>query len=353
MACTSSVLPFLWLAARGIAPTSEDFLYAAVLWKFYGLFLLIRASVRTERHVARCLYIVIGASAIVAVVAILQALNIAGVPQLVDVLYPPDGAPGPAGSSGRGSSTLGSPISVGDVMAYSLAVSLGMLMRTREHRRALTAAALLFGVGGLASGQLSGALAVGLAIFGIAVVTGRLRQLLTATVPLVALAALPLWPILRARMQDVDPFTSLPLSWETRLYNLHQFIWPQLASGFNWALGVRPAGRIWVDVPWGPYIYIESGHSWLLWTGGIPFLLAFLYFMWVAARAAARIARTRWDSVGAAAIAAFASLLVVFVLMSFDPHITMRGGADLMFALIALATAVPAAAAYSATARTP
>src|SRR3712207_8599435 len=48
---SGSLLPLLWMAARGLTPALDDLLYAAVMWKFYGLFLLIRTSVRTQSQV--------------------------------------------------------------------------------------------------------------------------------------------------------------------------------------------------------------------------------------------------------------------------------------------------------------
>jgi hypothetical protein len=134
----------------------------------------------------------------------------------------------------------------------------------------------------------------------------------------------------------------MPQSWYVRYENLRLFVWPDLFSGPNWLFGVRPAARIDVVAPWGTEIYIESGHTWLLWTGGIPFLLAYLWFMVVALRTTVPVARSRRDAVGVAATAALAALLSVFVLMSFDPHLTMRGAADLTFSLVALATAAHA-----------
>jgi hypothetical protein len=337
MAGTGSLLPFLWMAARGLTPTQDDLLYASAIWKFYGLYVLIRVSVRTERQVSRCLHLSVAAGAVVAVVAILQSLRLAGVPHLVDTIYPTEGTGGLA--VGRGSSTIGSPIAVGDVMAFNLAICLGWLLRLRHGRRLLVPAAALFTLGALASGQVSGAIALAVVVLALAVVTGYAKRLLLLLVPAGLAGAVILRPVLQARLAGFDPSTGLPQSWYVRLVNLRTFIWPQVFSGFNWLFGVRPAARVLADVPWGPYIYIESGYTWLLWTGGLPFLLAFGVFMWLAVRTTASVARARRDAVGVAAAAGWASLLAVLVLMSFDPHITIRGTADLLFTLLALATA--------------
>lgn len=337
MALTSSVLPLLWMTARGLAPTEDDLLYTATMWRFYGLFLLIRASIRTEREVSRSLHLSMAAGALVAVLSILQALGVAGVPQLL-ALY--GGDPG-SGGVGRGSATLGSSIAVGDVMAYNFAICVALLLRTSGRRRVILLLAGLFALGALGSGQFSGVIALVVATVAIAVLSGRARWMLPTLLPIAAIGALVLRPVIDERLDNVEAVTGLPQSWYVRYVNLDRYVWPELLSGNNWLFGVRPTAYLQVDASWGPIIWIESGHTWLLWTGGIPFLLAYLLFTWVAVRSTAAIARSRRGPIGVAAVGSFASLIVTFVLMSLDPHLTMRGTADLLFSLLALATAVP------------
>jgi hypothetical protein len=49
LAFTSSVLPLLWMIARSRDVTLDDLLYSLTLWKFYGLYLIVRVSVRAYR----------------------------------------------------------------------------------------------------------------------------------------------------------------------------------------------------------------------------------------------------------------------------------------------------------------
>jgi hypothetical protein len=93
-----------------------------------------------------------------------------------------------------------------------------------------------------------------------------------------------------------------------------------------------PAPETWRD-----WVYIESGYVWLVWIGGLPFLLAFVAFVAVGMVCLWPIAVVRRNAIGAAALAAFAYLVVIATLMLLDPHLTIRGSADLFFPLLGLA----------------
>ena len=94
-----------------------------------------------------------------------------------------------------------------------------------------------------------------------------------------------------------------------------------------------------------PWIWIESGHLWLIWTGGLPFFVAFFALLVVGMRATLRLQRRRYDAFGAASAAAFGSLWVLCIGQIFDPFLTLRGVADILWPLLALGVAADRLAA--------
>lgn len=335
LAVTSSVLPLLWMTVRGRSITHDDILYALVLWKFYAIFLIVRVSVRTEREVARCLVVVVAASALAGLIGILQSEGVGSVSGFLNHYYSSTGQDVP--TSGRASSTMGSSFSVADVMTYCLAIVVGWLIRGGRHRVWLSALSILFVVATVAAGEFSALIGLVVAAFAIGLLLRRFgRTMLGATVGAIG-AILLLQPVIQARLASIDPSSGLPASWTDRLNNLRTFFWPQLRSDYNWLTGVRPTARVSDSHIRGGFVWIESGHTWLLWTGGLAMLIAFFVFLGMSIPAVARVARARSDAVGVAAVGSFTSLIVMAVLMTFDPHLTLRGAADLSFSLLALA----------------
>jgi hypothetical protein len=222
-------------------------------------------------------------------------------------------------------------------MVFNLAIAAGMLIRTGSRRGVLLAAAALFAVASLASGQFSGAVALFVGALAVGFITGHLRRAVLGLVPMVVVALLILQPVLESRLENIEP-SGVPQSWVARWDNLNTHFLPSLTSGYDFLFGVQLSARVPApETLAADWVYIESGHVWLLWVGGIPFLAAFLFFLWRSVAATARVARRRLDAVGVAAIASFASLVVLGVVTTFDPHLTLRGSADLSFPLLALA----------------
>jgi lipopolysaccharide/colanic/teichoic acid biosynthesis glycosyltransferase len=332
---TASVWPLATMAVRGRAVTGGDLLYASVMPKYVVVFLIVRFAIRTPDQVARCLWLSMSATAVVALIGILQALDLFGVPQLLATYYAPEGIVGLL-SINRGTSTVGSSIAMADIMVFHFAVAVAWLVRGQRHHRVLLSAASLFVFGALASGQFSGLIGLLVGVIAVGAVTGRTRRLLLPALPAVALARVLLAPVIDRRLAGFED-GGMPSSWEARRTNLETYFWPHLRGLQNLLLGVRPEARVRAWESWREWVWIESGHTWLLWTGGLPLLAVFFAFVGVAGRVTWRQARARTDAVGAAACAAFTAVAVMAVLMTLDPHLSLRGAADVLFALLALA----------------
>jgi hypothetical protein len=335
MAVASSLVPLLWMSLRHQQVTRDDVLYALVLWKFGAVYLIVRASVRTEADVRRCLQLSIAAATVVGAVAVLQALDLLGMRSLLSSYFVPNGHVG-ALANPRGGSTLALPAAVADLMVYNLALVVGLVAQGSRHRVALSAAGVLFVLAVLSAGEFSSA--IGLAV-GVVLVSLALRRpaLLYLSFPVGALATAALWPVISTRLTGFQSVSGLPVSWTGRLHNLESYFWPKLFSGGNYLLGVRPSARVAVPSQATGYVWIESGYTWLLWGGGIPLFLAFLWFVRATLRHAVAALTTRSDAVGVAATGLLVGVTVTTLLMLFDPHLTYRGAADALFAAAALA----------------
>ena len=335
MAVASSVIPLLWMSLRHQEISRDDQLYALVLWKFAAVYLIVRVSIRTEAQVRRCLYLSIGAATVVAVIAILQALNLLNVRGILATYYLPNGDVG-ALAKPRGGSTLSLPAAVADLMIYNLALVAGLVAQRVRHWLLLCGVGVLFVLAAVSAGEFSSALGLVIGAVLVAVMVRKPRVLLLS-LPLGAVVAVALWPVISARLAGFQSVSGLPVSWTGRLNNLENYFVPPLMSNGNYLLGVRPSARIAVPSQATGYVWIESGYIWLLWGGGILLLLAFVWFVRATAVHSFRVARTRPDAVGIAATGLLVGVVVMTVLMLFDPHLTYRGAADELFILAALA----------------
>ena len=330
-----SVVPLVWMFARGRDISQDDLLYALWLWKYFAGYVIVRVTVREERQVRACLWIVLAASAVVGAIGILEAYGLLGLPELLARYYTPDRPGTPL--EARASSTTGSPFALSDLMLYSLAIAAGWYMRVGTRRLLVAALSVVFAFGLIASGSASGLVGLVAGVVGLGLITRRLGRVALVAAPLTVLAGVALKPVIDAKFARLDPVTGLPNSWGGRLDNLQTFFWPEIARDGNWLTGVQLEARVPSPEAYLQWVYIESGYTWLVWSGGVGLLVAFLVFVLVGLGSVARAARERDDAVGVAAIASFACLCMLTVLMLLDAHLILRAAADLNFALLALA----------------
>jgi hypothetical protein len=225
---------------------------------------------------------------------------------------------------------------VADTMMMNLAIVMAMLCQRHPKWGALSICGGIFVFGCIAAGQFSGYIGLVVTVLTVGIVTGRLRQTLAVTIPVACLAIALLWPVLAERLSGFQSLSGLPSSWVNRLENLERFFLDELFSGLNWLTGVRPSARIATPEPWREWVYIESGYLWLLWTGGVPLVAAYMLFVWNAQHKLRRVIGTHRNSIGVAAIASLSWAVTMSLLMVLDPHLTMRGAADLFYPLLAL-----------------
>ena len=340
-----TALPILIGIGRGTQLNSDDILYAMVFLKYGLLYGLIRLTVQSVADLRRAIVAILASAVIVAIVAMLQAKDLLGIQWFLSTYYddPFEGSSGV--SSLRASSTVASSFGLSDMMSIVLGLSVSLVLLKADmllrHRLLLLAIIPLYLMAVLAAGSFSGV--IGAAV--VALVTGlmlkRLKQLLFIGIAVVPIGMLLLWETIAARLQGFSGYRSLPRSWLGRWDNLERFFWPDIQTGWNWLIGVRPAARVPAPETWREWVYIESGYTWMVWIGGVPLLLAFCYFVWAVLADLLPLNARKSPESAALRITAVAATAMIVTLMLFDPHLTVRGCADLYFPLLALALCRP------------
>ena len=325
----SSIWPLFWLFARGQLPSSTDIFDTIVLWRLASLYALFRWVVRTPEQVKRCIWILLISASLLAVLAILDSLGIykpggPWTPQITD-----DG-------TGHGGATLNSPIAVGDYLAYAFAVASVWILRRRPRLPLVAAMGGIIFLGILGTGQFSAWFEMIIVVVVVAVSEGQFRTLMKWMGPAAIVGAIIAWPVVSTRLAGFGSGGSLlPHSWQGRIDNLTNFYIPRL-GGFHWVLGIRPNTVLNAPETWRQVIYLESGYLWLFWVGGIPLVVAFLWFLRVGFRSTSQVIKSRADDIGVTAVATRAALWCLLIMSLVDPHLTLRGGSDLFFCLLGL-----------------
>lgn len=337
LAILDSVVPLLWLRLRGEAIGSDDLLYSLVLWKFLVVFLIVRAAHLTDTQIWRLLQVSVAAAVVVSVISMLQTAGWGPVISLLKGYYTTNDNTN-AITNARGSSTLGLPIAAADLATFNLAIVMGMIWLRGRAKPGLVIIGWVLTLGVVGAGEVSGLIGL---IIGIATVCVVTRSGFAARFLLLGgTIGLPfVWTVIQTRLAGFQSLSGLPISWTGRLNNLHTYFWPVLFSDHRYLLGVRPAARVVVSNRANGYVWIESGYTWLLWAGGIPLLLAFVWFVVVAVRAGRRALHSGSDPMRIVGLTTIVAVTVIVALMVFDPHLTYRGVADELFTLLALCAA--------------
>jgi putative peptidoglycan lipid II flippase len=349
LAVTGSFLPLIMMTLRRREIITDDLLHCVALWKLVVAYAVIRLAVSTREHVIRCVWLSLLCSSAVCVIGVLQALNLFGIPKVLATYYAPFGVAS-ALTIGRGSSTLSLPAAVADLGILNLALAIGLLVRGSRHRPLLTALCVTYVFGVLAAAEFSTVVGLLVAFAVVVVLTGS-RRLIIYAIPAAVVASVVLWPVVQTRLMGFQSASGLPASWIGRLRNLRTYFWPTLQADHNWILGVRPSARVPSRAQEFGWIWIESGYTWLLWAGGLPFLAGYVALVVAAARRGWSYARRHNDIVGVVGTGLAATVIADAVLMIFDPHLTYRGAGDALFFTMALAMAVPTRTAEETTGR--
>ncbi|HLH23182.1 MAG TPA: hypothetical protein VK066_11705 [Chloroflexota bacterium] len=350
-----SLLPLVVQLFRSDKPTVEDTFQLLSLIKYYVGYRLLLAVVRDDRQMLTATKLMVAASAIVAIVGIMQYGRIFNMQEILAGLYD-SGQVQQSLDVRRATSTLGVWQALADYMAVHAALCMGLLAARVPGGRGLPAPHAIRGcwrwaligalfvaiAGALATATLTAVLALVLALGMMAAFGGYLRRAVLWAIPVTLLAAIVFWPAVQERWDY--QFTSwgasgdMPVTWEYRITNLTTIFWPAVENDL--LLGVAPS--VSPDLAWQ---FPENQQMYLLYQGGLIYVAAYFIFMWVVLRASWRFLKRLDGPALAVGRAAFIAWTLMLVLGLFDTHLTMAGEADAAWTLLALATGAAARAA--------
>ncbi|MGH3795424.1 MAG: hypothetical protein ACRDSP_11085 [Pseudonocardiaceae bacterium] len=329
----STVWPLTSLMLRGHDPGQADFAAVLPICKLVAIYLLVRCTVGTEAQLVRCIRLIVWPGALVAVIAILQTIGVGPVVSLLAAVWTPDVTS--AAIIQRGTTTLSSPIATGDYIIFSLVLVICCGTRAVLGRRERLGLGIVLAAGVLAAGQFStwiSAIVAGFLILRRFPGLRRRSRRFLAVIPIVFVIGAP------ALLGRLGGFSGggVPASWSGRWDNLSTFYLPRFHF-LNVLIGVSPNPVLPAPEVWRDVIYLENGYLEFLWIGGIPLILVFGWLSVAVLRRTGELMHDR-GVLGATASALWIAWWFLMVLTVIDPHLTMRGIGDILFALLAITT---------------
>lgn len=354
---TGFLLPLLIQLGRLREVSADDAFYALVFVRLGLLYGIVRHTIRTPGQVRTALSFSLVTGVFLGTVGIFDSLNLLGAAEILNPYFPNDG---PIVDDGRGAATIGNPIGFGVYMAMNALIAISMLLANERPRWLIAIAAVICSVGVFGSGQIGPSLSFLVGIAALAISTKSVFRLIRISAPALVIALLVVVPLGERRINGFDAFAISGAnrqaiheqggsdegrnlfeadpgsSWDVRLYNLETFFLPEFRETANVLWGVTPQARVASPREGEEFIWIESGILWLIWTGGVPLFITWFGLLGIGIATARKQLRTVQGPVGIAAAATLGALAVVGTAMVFDPHMTLRGSADLLYPLLAL-----------------
>ncbi len=357
MVFTGFLLTMITQLWRTLPLGMDDILYAAVFLRMGLLYALVRITIRTQSQVRTALSLSLATASVLAVLGTMDSLNLIQTAERLHRFFPNDGF---IVDDGRGAATIGNPIGFGVYQGIHAMIGLSMYLAGERPRRLVAVAAGLCCIGVVGSGQIGPLISFAVGLVALAWVTRSFGRLARFGLPLLLVVSIIAAPLLARRVAGFDGaevnsqkradianspaseqgrqlFEANPgSSWDVRLYNLEMFFIPSLKEPTNVVWGVTPQARVTSPREGEEFIWIESGHLWLLWSGGIWLFLTWFALLIVGMVQARRALRRHTGPIAIAGAAAFGSLWIMNVAQTFDPHMTLRGSADAFYPLLAL-----------------
>jgi len=335
----------------------DDILYAAVFLRMGLLYGLVRITIRTQSQVRTAMTLSLLTASVLAVLGTMDSLNLISTAERLHRFFPNDGF---IVDDGRGAATIGNPIGFGVYQGIHAMIGLSMFLGGERPRRLVGAGGAMCCIGVVGSGQIGPLISFAVGLVALAWVTRSFGRLARFGLPLLLVTAIVAAPLLARRVAGFDgaavssekreDISNSPLSeqgrqlfeanpgssWDVRLYNLEMFFIPSLREPTNIVWGVTPQARVTSPREGEEFIWIESGHLWLFWSGGVWLFLTWFALLGVGMVQARRVLRRQTGPIAVAGAATFGSLWIMNAAQTFDPHMTLRGSADAFYPLLAL-----------------